>query len=187
MTDAVPVDLATQAATPAVVVVGGGDRSQAAVSVYRSRDRQHSVAAPWLTRLVALAVAGACLGVLVTAASIEPSGAGVGTHKQLGLQSCALLDRTGIPCPSCGMTTSFAWFVRGNLFASLYVQPMGTALALAAACTVWGGAYIGFTGRPIHRLVTLFPATRLLLVILGLFIGAWGWKLLIQLVRVDGW
>lgn len=139
------------------------------------------------TRLIALGVAVACLTVLVTAARLTPSPTGVASHKGLGLQSCALLERSGIPCPSCGMTTSFAWFVRGNLAASFYVQPMGTLLALAAAGCVWGGAYIAITGRPIHRLLTILPAGRLLIYVLGFFIAAWGWKTAIQLAGWDGW
>src|SRR5213595_2275277 len=92
-------------------------------------------------RLLAISIGLGCLAVLVTAAILEPNHSGVGTHEHLGLASCQFLDRTGLPCPSCGMTTSFAWFVRGNIAASLYVQPMGAVLALLAACSVWVGLY----------------------------------------------
>lgn len=143
--------------------------------------------APPLTRLIALAVAVGCLAVLIMAAGLTPSPSGVASHKGLGLQSCALLERTSVPCPSCGMTTSFTWFVRGNLPASMYVQPMGMALAFAAACCVWAGAYIAITGRPIHRLLTVCPASRLLFRVLGFFIAAWGWKVALQLSGWDGW
>src|SRR5437879_1484985 len=34
------------------------------------------------------------------------------THRQLGLPECAFKVMTGKPCPSCGMTTSFALLVR---------------------------------------------------------------------------
>ncbi len=139
------------------------------------------------TRLIALGVAVGCLAVLITAASLTPSPTGVASHKGLGLQSCALLERSSIPCPSCGMTTSFAWFARGNIVASFYVQPMGTLLALAAAGCVWAGAYIAISGRPIHRLLTILPAGRLLIYVLGFFIAAWGWKTAIQLGGWDGW
>ena len=78
----------------------------------------------WLSlpaRMLALSIAVGCLAVLVIAASLPPSRRGFSTHTQLGLQPCQFLSRTGIPCGGCGMTTSFAWFVRGNIAASLYV------------------------------------------------------------------
>jgi hypothetical protein len=73
---------------------------------------------------------------------LQPSPSGVGSHQGLGMQRCQLLDRSGVPCPSCGMTTSFSWFARGNVAASFYVQPMGMLMALSAACCVWGGLYV---------------------------------------------
>ena len=86
---------------------------------------------------------GGCLAILLLAAYLRPSPSGMGTHQQgLGLPACNFLRTTGLPCPSCGMTTSFAWFAKGNLLASAYVQPMGTILALLAAACVWGGFYI---------------------------------------------
>lgn len=138
-------------------------------------------------RLLALAIALACLTVLIIAARLQPSPTGVGSHREMGLQSCQLLDRTGLPCPSCGMTTSFTWFVRGNLPASFYIQPMGMLTALAAACTVWIGAYIAFTGRPVYRLLLQLPARAWLIGLLSFGIAAWGWKIFIHLNGMDGW
>ena len=37
------------------------------------------------------------------------------THMQLGLPECTFKHVTGLPCPSCGMTTSFALTMRGDL------------------------------------------------------------------------
>ena len=138
-------------------------------------------------RALALAVALSCLAVLGLAARLPPSPTGIGSHRALGLQSCHFLDTTGLPCPSCGMTTSFTWFARGNLLASLYVQPMGAALAAITACCVWGGLYIALTGRPVYRLLRLIPGRYYLLPLLTLGVLAWGWKTLIQLNGLDGW
>ena len=155
-----------------------------------SRSGPAAVAAGWLRpggRLLALVVAVACLSVLVLAALLPPSPAGVGSHRALGLNSCQFLDSTGLPCPSCGMTTSFTWFARGNLLASVYVQPMGAALAAIAAACVWGGFYVAATGRPVYRLLRLMPGRYYLLPLLALGVVGWGWKILIHLNGLDGW
>lgn len=51
------------------------------------------------------------------------------THLQLGLPPCNFLRLTGYPCPSCGMTTSFALLVRGDVVSSLKANAAGTLLA----------------------------------------------------------
>jgi hypothetical protein len=140
-----------------------------------------------LARVIAFAIAVGALAVLLTATRITPSASGMGTHLELGLQNCGFLSRTGLPCPSCGMTTSFAHFVRGNAVASAYVQPMGFVLAVLAALAVWGGAYIAITGRPAYRVLRALPGVP---VVVGLFviaIGGWAWKIFIHLRGVDGW
>src|SRR5690606_7175979 len=100
-------------------------------SIYSPRFRTPYVSL-W-GRLLAAGVAVACAGVLVLATQLQPSASGAGTHTGIGLQPCQFLSVTDIPCPSCGMTTSFAYFVRGNLPASLWVQPTGTILAMVGA------------------------------------------------------
>jgi hypothetical protein len=140
-----------------------------------------------LGRLAALAIAGTCLAVLITAARLTPSPDGLGTHRALGLDACAFLRRTGMPCISCGMTTSFAWFARGNLAASFYVQPMGFVLAVLTAAAVWTGFYIAITGRPVHRLGLMVPLEKIVLPLLGFALLAWGWKIFIHLHGIDGW
>lgn len=139
-------------------------------------------------RMIALAAAAACLAVLTVAALATPNPSGVGTHaSSLHLQPCHFLASTGLPCPGCGMTTSFAWFVRGNLLASVYVQPMGAALAAVACATVWVGLYIAVTGRPVYRLSRLVPARYYLVPLFALGLLAWGWKILLRLNHWDGW
>ena len=139
-------------------------------------------------RSVAALLALACLGVLLLAAWLPPSPTGTATHaRSLGLPPCNFLRTTGLPCPACGMTTSFSWFAKGNLAASFYVQPMGTVLAVIAAACVWGGFYVALSGRPAYRLITLVPTRYTLLPLLLLGILAWGWKILIHLKGIDGW
>jgi hypothetical protein len=52
------------------------------------------------------------------------------THLQLGLWPCTFKAATGLPCPSCGMTTSFALLMHGDPVNSLRANWVGTLLAL---------------------------------------------------------
>jgi len=51
------------------------------------------------------------------------------THRQLGLPECTFKQVTGHPCPSCGMTTSFSLFIRGDIVNSMRANFVGTILA----------------------------------------------------------
>ena len=131
------------------------------------------------TRTWAALISAGCVALLLTAAWLTPSPTGHGTHTQLGLTACAFLERTGIPCPGCGMTTAFAHTVRGHLLRAFATQPMGFVLAVLAAVVAWAAAYEALTGRPIHRLprqigLNLTAATILAV---ALTILAWAWKI----------
>ncbi len=140
-----------------------------------------------MPRLLALGVGMTCLAVLWIGAGIQPNPSGMGSHTDLGLTKCQFLGNSGLPCPSCGMTTSFAWFVRGNLAASVYVQPMGALLAMMSAITFWIAFYIALTGRPIHRAARFLSTGRFLFAILLFAALAWAWKIFIHLQGWDGW
>ncbi len=90
-----------------------------------------------LSRFHRTLLAGAGLLLLAgfaLAAFLEPAPAGYGTHRQLGLPPCSMRAVFGIPCPACGMTTSFSHFVRGQIPASVQANAAGTLLALV--CTL---------------------------------------------------
>jgi hypothetical protein len=78
-------------------------------------------------------IAAACLtGLLLVARQLEPDPRGFGTHTQLGLPQCAFLAATGRLCPTCGMTTSFAWLTRGRIDLAWQANPAGCLYALLA-------------------------------------------------------
>jgi Protein of unknown function (DUF2752) len=138
-------------------------------------------------RGMALAVSLACLAVLITASRLTPDPSGLGTHLQLNLPDCTFLRTTGMPCPSCGMTTSFAWFFHGNFLASFYVQPMGALLAVLSAIAFWTGLYIALTAQPVYLLARFVPARFLVISFIALGIIAWAWKIFIYKHGIDGW
>lgn len=138
-------------------------------------------------RAIALAIAGCCVFVIYQAVTLTPSPEGYGTHRELGFQPCTMMDVTGIPCPTCGMTTSFAWFFRGNLLASLWVQPAGFAGAYFTAMLLPVALYEALTGRPLHRMARLLNGKFWLILLLSILAGGWLWKIATTLAGASGW
>jgi hypothetical protein len=67
------------------------------------------------------------LALLALTRWLTPDARGLGTHEQLGLPPCGFYLWYGLPCPSCGMTTSWAWLARGDIFQAAH-QHFGGAL-----------------------------------------------------------
>lgn len=81
-----------------------------------------------------LAIAAGLLAVFGIAICLNPyrddgTALPMETHRQLGLPPCTFKVMSGLPCPSCGMTTSFALLVRGDVWNSLKANAVGTLLA----------------------------------------------------------
>jgi Protein of unknown function (DUF2752) len=87
---------------------------------------------PWLLRVFLFVVGSGIVTLLITARTLEPHPSGMGTHQGLfNLPPCSFrLLFDGMPCPSCGMTTSWAHLTRGHLIQSLNANPGGTLLGL---------------------------------------------------------
>ena len=90
---------------------------------------------PGWVRGALVGVALGLLGVFGLARWLDPYEADgtprrLGTHTEIGLPPCSFYKLTGMPCASCGMTTSFALLIRGDLLNSLRANYAGTALGL---------------------------------------------------------
>lgn len=82
----------------------------------------------WPTRLF-WAFTGLVAGVVVAlSAWLNPSPQGFGTHQQLGLPPCTFEAMTTVPCPGCGLTTSFAHMAHGHLLQAFGAHLMGPFL-----------------------------------------------------------
>lgn len=105
-------------------------------------------------RLIAALTAVVGTGVFILAAVLHPydeAGRPLshGTHRQLGLPACTLLLATGVPCISCGMTTSVALTVRGDLPAAANANWAGMVLTLLGLpATVWLAALAAAGRQP---------------------------------------
>ncbi len=117
------------------------------------------------------------VAVLALALWLKPNPSGYGTHQQLGLGTCGMILTTGLPCPTCGMTTAFSHTVRGQWIAAFLAQPAGFALALATIAMVFVCIWSVKTGRlpaPLRNDRIVF---RLFLTLLILLVAGWAFKL----------
>lgn len=88
---------------------------------------------PWYVRTLLVIFGAGLVGMLVIAMCLHPSPKGYGTHTQLGLNPCSFTQLVGFRCPSCGMTTSWAHFVRGHVVQAVKSNSGGALLALLSA------------------------------------------------------
>jgi hypothetical protein len=128
-------------------------------------------------RLAGLLTAIPCCAILAIGFSLEPRAKGDGTHTQLGLSECKTMVVDGVPCPTCGLTTSITAAAHGDFSASARANVFGTVLffalaifATAALLQTVSGADI--LGRIFYRRLWFFLG----ILITGILVG-WAIKL----------
>ena len=122
------------------------------------------------------------LGLVVIAALTEPDPVVGRTRSVLPIPRCGVLVRTGWPCPSCGMTTAFAYVVRGRLDRALLAQPAGALFGLVVSLGWPLGVVVAVSGRRPGVAFWVLRHSGWLLLGLGVFwIGSWGLRM------VYGW
>jgi hypothetical protein len=103
------------------------------------------------------------------------------THRQLGLPPCTFYVTTGLPCPSCGMTTSFALLVRGDVANSLRANAVGTLLAGFCLLLIPWSVACGVRGRALFIRSMERAFTYVILVFLALMLLRWALVLVLGL------
>jgi hypothetical protein len=127
-------------------------------------------------RVVAAILCLACAAVLTVASWLTPAEAGHGTHTQLRLPSCPWPQTVGGPCPTCGMTTAFAYAADGRFVKAFLAQPFGLVLALVTAAGFWAFLHIAATGSPAGRIYQKLLHPRIVWAAAGLALASWGYK-----------
>ena len=106
----------------------------------------------------------------------------MGAHKQLGLPECGFKEVANLPCPSCGMTTSFTLLMRADVWHSMQANFAGTALATFGVLFIPWALASAFFGRFVFIRRLEIVIFRLAVVFLILLFGRWGvviiWELL---------
>lgn len=107
-------------------------------------DRQLGV----IERLGLLAVAFVLVLLLAVARWLSPDPSGMGTHQQLGLPACTMLAFSGVRCPGCGMTTSWAHTLDGNFVEAFQTNAAGSLLCWLCVACVPILAWVVVSGQP---------------------------------------
>jgi hypothetical protein len=135
-------------------------------------------AKPLQARVQATLVLAGCTVLLGLAAWLQPAEQGIGTHQQLGLPPCSLVQYGGIPCPTCGMTTAFASTVRGYWLGAVLAQPFGFVAALACVLSVPLSLAVLISGKVWRINWYRISPNRVVVGIIAFFVLAWGFKII---------
>jgi hypothetical protein len=120
---------------------------------------------------VALGLLVTACAVLAVACWLRPAACGYGTHTQLGLPPCNFLRLTHFPCPSCGLTTCFAYAVRLQFWKAFLANPFGlfaffgtVSLVPTAIVLLWRRISFRRITESVHFTKAVYAATALYLV-----------------------
>lgn len=128
--------------------------------------------------LMIASIAGIVLGI---ARRLTPSPGGLGTHRQLGLPPCLFLRLTGVPCPCCGLTTSFAHAARLHFIEALIAQPFGLVVFLVTVSIIPLSVCLICKRVALRRLIesaTVSPTMYLLITLCAI---GWVYKLVVMM------
>jgi hypothetical protein len=105
------------------------------------------------------------------------------THRKLGLPPCTFKVVTGIPCPSCGMTTSWSLLLHADPVAAVQANSVGALLAAFGLLLTPWCVYSAVRGttpfvRSLERAVAVVVFTFLTLMLLRwvIVVGAAWWR-----------
>jgi hypothetical protein len=140
--------------------------------------RQQTNAGRWLRRAspgrrkIAALIAAAVISLFASLYLLQRLGFDFG----LVFGPCGMKQRTGLPCPTCGMTTSVLAFARGDLVKAFYVQPAGGFLCSILVTVAFFALLTALFGVYFKALDRLFMGIRARTWVIGLLIIlAAGW------------
>lgn len=128
-------------------------------------------------RAVYFGVAGGCFAVLIAAAWLTPDPRGFGTHEQLGLPACISNQFLGLPCPLCGMTTSFALMADARFGQAFATQPAGASLFIGTIIMAAGALVSGVAGFVPPLVLRVATMRSMSMLAVALMLAAWAYKI----------
>jgi hypothetical protein len=118
---------------------------------------------------------------LLLARWLVPDPRGLGTHEQLLLMPCNFHMLTGLPCPFCGMTTSFAYMAHADIGRAFLAQPLGVLGFIVSVLMLPIAIGAAITGKNAIGTAMRLPWERYFWVLGGMVVAAWAFKLAVTL------
>lgn len=97
------------------------------------------------------------------------------THRQLGMRPCTVKAQFGIPCPSCGMTSSFALLAHGDVLNALRANFAGVLLAIFLAIFAVWGILCSLRGKVVGIRDPFVAIFRFSVIFFCLMMARWAW------------
>lgn len=107
-----------------------------------------------------------------------PNQSGIETHRQLNLPPCIFLKMTGLPCPSCGMTTSFSELAHGNIAGAFRSNPAGPMVFVLFLVLIGLSINAFAQNRPWNDIIDKKRFQSTAVFVIGIYIGIWIVRLL---------
>jgi len=89
---------------------------------------------------------------------------------------CGFKQRYGLPCPTCGMTSSALAFAQGKIIESFYYQPAGGLFCSALAVTAFLAFLVAVFGvyfRFLRRLFAEVTLVQVILAVITVILAGW--------------
>lgn len=135
--------------------------------------RQRYIRLTRTERIVFLLLGVALAMLLAIAAWLNPDPSGHGTHRQLGLPSCTMVAFFGIRCPGCGMTTSWAHTLNGDIQSGLRCNTAGVLFCLFTGASVPCFFLLAIRGKTSNRNWVSRVSVPVLILIVLISIAEW--------------
>ena len=127
-----------------------------------------------------VAMLGAASVVIAIAHRLQPRAQGFGTHQQLGLPPCMFHSLTGLPCPGCGLTTSFAHAAKLHLIEAFIAQPFGLLAFFLTLLSIPCAVYLIRRRLPWQMLFEIRLFKMCMYIAFAAFLLGWVYKLMIM-------
>jgi Protein of unknown function (DUF2752) len=128
-------------------------------------------------KLVAVGLLVSACSVLAAALWLKPAACGYGTHTQLGLLPCNFLRLTGLPCPSCGLTTCFAYAIRLQFRKAFLANPFGILAFFGAVSLIPATIFLLWHRMSFRRITESAYFTKAVYSATALYFMSWICKL----------